>query len=73
VEFVPSRGTDGAWALYIDGERVGGATGVRTVPGSVNADDVVITRVGGCVDGASKQDNRSVQVNLYSLAVSAQT
>jgi hypothetical protein len=71
VEFVPSRGSDGAWALFIDGQQVGGATGVRTVPTSVDADDVVITRVGGCIDGASKQDTRSVQVNLYSLSVTA--
>lgn len=73
VDFVPSRGTDGAWALHIDGELVGGESGVRTVPTSVSDDDVVITRVGGCIDGASKQDEKSVQVNLYSLSVSAQT
>jgi hypothetical protein len=72
-DFVPSRGTDGAWALHIDGELVGGATGVRTVPTSVADDDVVITRVGGCIDGASQQDEESVQVDLYSLSVSAQT
>ena len=73
VDFVPSRGTDGAWALHIDGELVGGEGGVRTVPTSVDDDDVVITRVGGCIDGASQQDEKSVQVNLYSLSVSAQT
>jgi hypothetical protein len=73
IEFVPSRATDGAWALHIDGERVGGEAGVRTVPTSVDSEDVVVTRVGGCVDGASKQDNRSVQVNLFSLSVRAQT
>jgi hypothetical protein len=71
VDFKPSLGGDGAWALYVDGEPVGGDTGVQTVPSSVAHDDVVVTRVGGCIDGGSGLDVESVQVNLSSLTLRA--
>jgi hypothetical protein len=73
IDFVPSRTTGGSWGLYIDGARVGSGTNVQTVPASVDPTDVVVTRANGCIDGASQQDNASVQVNLHSLSIRGDT
>jgi hypothetical protein len=71
IDFVPSRTKGGSWDLYIDDRQAGSGDNVQTVPASVSADDMVVTRVAGCIDGASEQDAKSVQVNLYSLSVAA--
>lgn len=68
INFAPSRSSDGAWELFVDGARVGGAAGVQTVPSSVKDRDIVVTRVGGCIDGASQQDDRSIRVDLHALS-----
>ena len=46
---------DGGWVLQIDGVVVGSGDGVRTIPTSVSAAEAVVTRAGGCIDGASNQ------------------
>jgi len=71
LRFTPSRATGGSWDLDIDNQLVGSGSDMQTVPTSVKAGDVVVTRLTGCIDGASDQDEKSIQVNLYSLSISA--
>ena len=72
INFAPSRTSAGAWDLYIDDARVGSGANVQTVPISVRESDVVVTRIGGCLDGASDQDQTSIHVNLSSIEVRAE-
>lgn len=72
VEFYPSQGSSGYWNLYLDGEHVAGESGVQTVPSSLHPDEVVMTGVGGCLDGAARQDSRTVSMRVYTIEFSAE-
>lgn len=71
LRFTPSQGSSGSWELYIDGVKMGGQTGVKTVPSTLVASEVAVTRVVGCIDGAADQDTKVMRVNLYSLILNA--
>lgn len=71
LSFTPSKTNTGSWELIIDGVKVGGQTGVQTVPSSVQDSEIAVTRVVGCIDGAADQDTKPVQVYLNSLNFTA--
>jgi hypothetical protein len=71
IRFAPSRETGGSWDLDIDNQLVGSGSNMQTVPTSVEGGDVVVTRLTGCIDGAAGQDEKSIQVNLFSLSITA--
>lgn len=71
IHMIPSSGSSGSWELFVDGVKVGGQTGVKTVPSSVPLGEQVIQRIYGCIDGAAAQDTKTMQVNLYSLELRA--
>ena len=71
IRFTPSRSTTGSYTLLIDGAVVGQRSSVRTVPTTLSSSEVVVTRVGGCIDGAAKQRSRSMTMSLHSLTFSA--
>lgn len=73
VEFTPSQTTDGSWSLYIDNQLVGSATGVQTVPSTLEPNEVAVTSIGGCIDGAASQDRQSVTMRVYSIEFEAAT
>ena len=68
IDFTPSQGTDGAFEVSINGQIVAAATAVRTVPTSVPPEEVVVTRVGTCFDGAANQDSRRVTLHVTSFS-----
>jgi hypothetical protein len=71
LKFTPSTTTAGSWELLIDGVKVGGQTGVKTVPATVQQSEIAVTRVVGCLDGAADQDTKSIQLYLHSLQFTA--
>ncbi|HUF98935.1 MAG TPA: hypothetical protein VMM60_12470 [Ilumatobacter sp.] len=72
IDFTPSQGTDGAFQITINGEVVSSVSGVRTVPTTLTPDEVVVTRAGTCLDGASKQDTKRLTMHVTSFTFAAQ-
>ena len=72
IRFTPSTTNTGSWELLIEGVKQGGQSAVKTVPASVTAPEIAVTRVVGCIDGAADQDTKVINLNLYSLLFSAE-
>jgi hypothetical protein len=72
IDFTPSQGPDGAFEISINGAVVASVAGVRTVPTSLSPAEVVVTRVGSCLDGASKQDTQRLTTHVRAFSFVAQ-
>ena len=72
IDFTPSQGTQGAFEISINGAVVSTVAGVRTVPTTLTPAEVVVTRVGTCLDGASKQDTQRLTTHVSSFSFVAQ-
>lgn len=68
IDFTPSQGSGGAFEVSVNGQVVGAATGIRTVPTTLPTEEVVVTRVGTCFDGAAEQDSRRVTLHVTSFS-----
>lgn len=71
IDFTPGYNNDGAWAVTIDGFRMGGGDNVPTVPSSVPKAEAVVTRVGAGLDGAAKQNTKSIEESVYGIKFEA--
>lgn len=71
IRVTPSRSSDGSFAVLIDGDVVGEGSSLRTVPRTLSSSEMVVTRVGGCLDGAASQDRQAISMSLRSLTFSA--
>jgi hypothetical protein len=72
IHFTPSQSNAGSYSVILNGRIVAQQSGVQTVPSTLAASEVVVTRVGGCLDGAANQRSKSMSVLLHSLTFSAE-
>lgn len=72
IYFDPSQTDSGSYELIVNGQTVAQGSGVRTVPSTMTASEMVVTRVGGCMDGAANQRSTSMSMLLHSLTFSAE-
>ena len=72
IRVIPSQTDTGSYTVALNGRMVGHQTGVQTVPSTLTASEMMVTRVGGCLDGAANQRSKSMTVRLHWLTFSAE-
>lgn len=72
IDFDPKKDATGSFAIRLDGVQVASRSNLVTVPSTVPNEQVVVTRLVACIDGANEWVGKTLDVDLYEVDFAAE-